>query len=178
MTGTFCCWADFSRSSGYRQAHSLLAGDDLELLYRHTLHTLVRETGLIGTIFRKAHNKLTDPAKLKRVVSLIDAETWTGIGIGVAIGVDVKGEIYGVARKERRRGEVRRRPVRHAQVTDQRDDVMDPRRRNGHDAAYGTGGFLLAGCDHMKGQSQDRTKQRRLPRSRSAAPTKWCRCAG
>ena len=36
------------------------------------------ETGLIGTIFRGAQNKLTDPAKLKRVVSLIDAETWIG----------------------------------------------------------------------------------------------------
>jgi hypothetical protein len=31
---------------------------------------------------------LTDPAKLKRIVSLIDAETWIGIG------VDVKGAIY------------------------------------------------------------------------------------
>ena len=50
--------------------------------------TLAKEKGLIGTIFRKAQNKLTDPAKLKRVVSLIDAETWIGIG------VDVKGAIY------------------------------------------------------------------------------------
>ena len=64
------------------------SGDELELQYRHTLENLAREKGLIGTIFRGAQNKLTDPAKLKRVVSLIDAETWIGIG------VDVKGAIY------------------------------------------------------------------------------------
>ena len=58
-----------------------LAGDELELQYRHTLENLAKEKGLIGTIFRKAQNKLTDPAKLKRVVSLIDAETWIGIGV-------------------------------------------------------------------------------------------------
>src|SRR5947209_6503372 len=40
-------------------------GDDLELQYRHTLENLAKEKGLIGTIFRKAQNKLTDPAKLK-----------------------------------------------------------------------------------------------------------------
>src|SRR4051794_14964129 len=54
---------------------SPLSGDALELQYRHTLEALAKEKGLIGTIFRKAQNKLTDPAKLKRVVSLIDAET-------------------------------------------------------------------------------------------------------
>jgi type I restriction enzyme M protein len=52
-----------------------LTGDALELQYRHTLEALSKEKGLIGTIFRKAQNKLTDPAKLKRVVSLIDNET-------------------------------------------------------------------------------------------------------
>ena len=65
-----------------------LAGDELELQYRHTLEALAKEKGLIGTIFRKAQNNLTDPAKLKRVVSLIDNETWIGIG------VEVKGAIY------------------------------------------------------------------------------------
>lgn len=45
------------------------SGDDLEIQYRHTLENLAREGGLIGTIFRGAQNKLTDPAKLKRVVS-------------------------------------------------------------------------------------------------------------
>lgn len=51
--------------------------------------TLGREDGLIGTIFRKAQSKLSDPAKLKRLVSLIDRE-----GPWIGLGVDVKGEIY------------------------------------------------------------------------------------
>lgn len=64
-------------------------GDDLELQYRHALEQLGKEEGLIGTIFKKAQNKLTDPAKLKRIVSLIANE-----GPWIGIGVDVKGQIY------------------------------------------------------------------------------------
>jgi type I restriction enzyme M protein len=37
-------------------------GDALELHYRHTLEALASADGLIGTIFRKAQNKLSDPA--------------------------------------------------------------------------------------------------------------------
>ena len=64
-------------------------GDELELQYRHTLEALAKKAGLIGTIFKKSQNKLSDPAKLTRVVSLIDRE-----GPWIGIGVDVKGEIY------------------------------------------------------------------------------------
>ena len=136
-----------------------LSGDELELQYRHTLENLAKEKGLIGTIFRKAQNKLTDPAKLKRVVSLIDAETWIGIG------VDVKGEIY-EGLLEKNAGEVKSgagqyftpRPLINAIV-----DVMNPRiSQTVHDPACGTGGFLLSAYDHMKGQSRDRTQQRKL----------------
>lgn len=35
-------------------------GDALELQYRHTLQALGREDGLIGSIFRKAQNKLSE----------------------------------------------------------------------------------------------------------------------
>jgi type I restriction enzyme M protein len=136
-----------------------LSGDDLELQYRHTLETLAKEKGLIGTIFRKAQNKLTDPAKLKRVVSLIDAETWIGIG------VDVKGAIY-EGLLEKNAAEVKSgagqyftpRPLINAMVK-----VIDPRiGETVHDPACGTGGFLLSAYDHMKGQSQDRAQQRKL----------------
>ncbi|MGH6919756.1 MAG: type I restriction-modification system subunit M N-terminal domain-containing protein, partial [Geminicoccaceae bacterium] len=63
-------------------------GDALELQYRHALEALAREPGLLGTIFRKAQNKIQDPAKLRRLVVMIDGETWIGLD------VDVKGEIY------------------------------------------------------------------------------------
>lgn len=53
-------------------------GDDLEAHYRHTLEELARQPGLLGVIFRKAQNRIQDPAKLRRlIVDLIDRETWT-----------------------------------------------------------------------------------------------------
>ena len=39
-------------------------------------------------LFRKAENRIRDPAKLKRLITLIDGEVWMGLPI------DVKGEIY------------------------------------------------------------------------------------
>ena len=52
------------------------------------LAELGRGAGLIPVIFRKAQNRIQYPAKLRRLINLIDDETWTGLGI------DVKGEIY------------------------------------------------------------------------------------
>lgn len=135
-------------------------GDDLELQYRHSLEQLGKEDGLIGTIFKKAQNKLTDPAKLKRIVSLIDSE-----GPWIGIGVDVKGQIY-EGLLEKNASEVKSgagqyftpRPVIDAMVKCIKpkigETVCDP--------ACGTGGFLLAAYDYMKTQSQDREKLRRL----------------
>lgn len=135
-------------------------GDDLELQYRHSLEQLGKEEGLIGTIFKKAQNKLTDPAKLKRIVSLIDSE-----GPWIGIGVDVKGQIY-EGLLEKNASEVKSgagqyftpRPIIDAIVKCVKpkigETVCDP--------ACGTGGFLLAAYDFMKTQSQDREKLRRL----------------
>lgn len=135
-------------------------GDALELHYRHALEALAKADGLIGTIFRKAQNKLSDPAKLKRVVSLIDKE-----GPWIGHSVDVKGEIY-EGLLERNASEVKSgagqyftpRPVIEAIVK-----CVDPKiGETVCDPACGTGGFLLAAYDHMKGQSQDREKLREL----------------
>ena len=135
-------------------------GDALEAQYRHTLENLAREPGLIGTIFRKSQNKLSDPAKLKRVVSLIDSE-----GPWIGMNVDVKGEIY-EGLLERNASEVKSgagqyftpRPVIEAIVK-----CVNPRiSEKVCDPACGTGGFLLAAYDHMKTQSNDREKLRRL----------------
>src|SRR5258708_19988189 len=53
-------------------------GDELETHYRHTLEELGKEPGLIGVIFRKAQNKIQDPAKLRRLIAdLIDKEEWS-----------------------------------------------------------------------------------------------------
>ncbi len=57
---------------------SLLArdGDELEVHYRHVLEELGKQPGMLGVIFRKAQNRIQDPAKLRRlIVDLIDRET-------------------------------------------------------------------------------------------------------
>lgn len=63
-------------------------GDELESHYRHILETLAKEDGMLGLIFRKSQNKISDPSKLKRVISEIGKINWN------ILGVDVKGEIY------------------------------------------------------------------------------------
>lgn len=137
------------------------SGDELELHYRSALDALSKKPGLIGTIFKGAQNKLKTPANLKRVVSLIDAETWLGMG------VDVKGSIY-EGLLEKNASEVKSgagqyftpRPLIEAMTK-----AIDPQLgETVHDPACGTGGFLLAAYEHMKAQpgAQDRSQQRRL----------------
>jgi N-6 DNA Methylase len=114
-------------------------GDDLEVHYRHILESLGRQT---GTIYRKAQNRIQDPAKLRRlVVNLINEETWT------AVDADLKGDAYeGLLQKgaeDTKSGAGQYftpRPLVRAMMTCLRpkpgEKVADP--------ACGTGGFLLA----------------------------------
>jgi type I restriction enzyme M protein len=123
-----------------------LSGDELESHYRQILTTLGQGSGLIPVIFRKAQNKIQDPAKLERLVELIDGETWIGLDI------DVKGEIYeGLLEKNAQDTKsgagqyFTPRPLIKAMV-----DVMHP--APGQilcDPACGTGGFLLAAHDYI-----------------------------
>ncbi len=99
---------------------SLLArdGDELEVHYRHVLTELGRGSGMLGVVFRKAQNRIQDPAKLRRlVVDLIDRETW------LALDADVKGDacVRGPPREERGGREVGRRAVLHTARADPRD---------------------------------------------------------
>ena len=70
---------------------SLMArdGDELEAQYRHILETLARQPGTLGVIFRKAQNKIQEPAMLTRLVrELINSENW------LSLSADVKGDAY------------------------------------------------------------------------------------
>jgi type I restriction enzyme M protein len=136
-----------------------LDGEDLERRYRQALEELGRQKGLIGQIFKGAQNKVSDPAKLKRLVSLIDGEEW------LPLGVDVKGAIY-EGLLERNAQEVKSgagqyftpRPLIQAMV-----DVMQPKIGiTVCDPACGTGGFLLAAFDYMRRQSDDKALQKKL----------------
>ena len=89
-----------------------LEGTDLEAHYIEILENLAKLPHILGVIFRKAQNRIQDPAKLKRLIQLIDQETWLGLD------VDVKGEIYeGLLQKKRRRHEERSWAVLHSKAS-------------------------------------------------------------
>ena len=122
-------------------------GDELEIEYRHTLEDLARSPGTLGVIFRKAQNKIQDPAKLKRlIVDLIGKEKWS------SEGVDVKGAAYeellakGAEDVKSGAGQYfTPRALTSAMVDCLQpgpdDIVCDP--------ACGTGGFLLAAAEYV-----------------------------
>ncbi len=124
-----------------------LAGEELGVAYAALLETLSRQGGIIGAIFLKAQNEIQDPARLRRLVGLIDEATW------LSLSVDVKGEIY-EGLLARNAEDVKSgagqyftpRPLIEAMV-----EVVDPRpSQTVHDPACGTAGFLLAAWARMK----------------------------
>ena len=142
---------------------SLLArdGDELETHYRHVLESLGKQKGMLGVIFRKAQNKIQDPAKLRRlIVDLIDKEQWS------SLSADVKGDAYeGLLQKnaEDVKGGAGQyftpRPLIAAMV----DAVSPQPGQTICDQACGTGGFLLAAHDfiaHTPGL--DKAQKKRL----------------
>jgi len=51
--------------------------------YRNTLENLGKQPGILGIIFRKARNKIQNPAHLRRlIVDLIDKEPWSALAAG------------------------------------------------------------------------------------------------
>jgi type I restriction enzyme M protein len=134
-------------------------GDELETTYRHILEQLGRQPGTLGVIFRKAQNRIQDPAKLKRlVVDLIDKENWS------AAGVDIKGDAYeellGKGAEDVKSGAGQYftpRPLIHAIVDcvnpTAKDRVVDP--------AAGTGGFLLVAHEHAARDAESLTPDER-----------------
>lgn len=121
-------------------------GDSLEKIYRDMLATLSTESGMLGVIFRKAQNKIQDPAKLKKlIVDLIDQENWS------ATGVDIKGDAYegllakGAEDVKSGAGQYFTPRALIAAIVEviaptPEDRVCDP--------ACGTGGFLLSSYEH------------------------------
>lgn len=126
--------------------------DNSELLerYHQGLRKLSERPGLIGLIFTKPQSKITDPAKLHLLIQMIDSEDWS------ALDQDVKGEVY-EGLLARNADDVRGgagqyftpRPVIRAIV-----EVMlpEPMMRIS-DPACGTGGFLLAAFEYLKGRT-------------------------
>jgi hypothetical protein len=63
-------------------------GAELEVHYVTLLRELGNKPGMLGQIFTKAQNKTQDPAKLYRLIDMVNETQW------VTMGADVKGDIY------------------------------------------------------------------------------------
>lgn len=125
------CWTDLNT----------LSGVDLEQQYKKTLEKLGEKTGILGEIFSGSQNKISEAAKLARIVQMIDAENW------VSMSTDVKGDIYeGLLQKnaeDTKSGAGQYftpRPLIQAMVECLRPEPM----KTIVDPACGSGGFFLA----------------------------------
>lgn len=134
-------------------------GAELEKHYRHILEQLGSKRGMLGVIFRKAINKIQNPAHLRRLVAdLIDGIQWT------TMEADVKGDAYeGLLEKnaeDTKSGAGQYftpRALIQAIV-----DVMQPRpMQKICDPACGTGGFLLAAHDYISRHYRDMPRDER-----------------
>jgi type I restriction enzyme M protein len=124
-----------------------LKGEALEAHYISILNQLGRGEDMLGVVFRKAQNRIQDPAKLERLIKdLIGNENW------MTLDADVKGDAY-EGLLERNAADTKSgagqyftpRPLINAIV-----DVMQPTPdMRIADPASGTGGFFLAAYDHI-----------------------------
>ena len=103
---------------------------------------------MLGAIFFKAQNKIQDPAKLSRLVQLIDAESWVGMD------ADTKGDLYeGLLQKnaeDTKSGAGQYftpRALIQAMVACMRPEPL----KSIADPACGTGGFFLAANEWLSG---------------------------
>jgi type I restriction enzyme M protein len=132
--GEFCNWETLS---GKR-------GAELEAFYSQMLRSLSTEKGMLGHIFTKSQNKIQDPAKLSRVISMIEQEDWT------MLGVDIKGKIYeGLLEKnaEDTKTGAGQYFTPRALIKTMVACIQPKPMKTIADPACGTGGFFLAAYD-------------------------------
>jgi len=126
-------------------------GAELEAHYIKLLRELSKMDGMLGQIFTKSQSKITDPAKLFRLIDMVDGIKW------MILGADVKGDIYeeileaDAADKKSGAGQYfTPRPLIRAIVECMRPEpgktIADP--------ACGTGGFFLAAQEFLTDQKR------------------------
>ncbi len=120
------------------------SGGDLEMRYNTLLRELANEKGMLGQIFTKSQNKIQDPAKLYKLIALIDAEQW------VQMGVKDKGDIYeGLLEKnaEDTKSGAGQYFTPRALIKAMVECLRPEPKKTIADPACGTGGFFLASYD-------------------------------
>ncbi len=128
------------------QTLSTKRGAELEAFYTQMLRTLATETGMLGQIFTKSQNKIQDPAKLLKIIDMIDKEEWT------MMGADLKGKIYeGLLEKnaEDTKSGAGQYFTPRSLIRAMVECVRPEPKKTIIDPACGTGGFFLAAYDHL-----------------------------
>ena len=131
-------------------------GAELEVHYVTLLRELANKQGMLGTIFTKSQNKIQDPAKLSRLIELVNETKW------VTMGADVKGDIYeGLLERnaEDTKSGAGQYFTPRALIKAMVECVRPEPSKTIADPAAGTGGFFLAAYDflvsaHQMNQSQ------------------------
>lgn len=136
-----------------------LKGAALEDHYVDLLRELAKQQGVLGQIFVKSQNKISDPAKLYSLIHMIDRENWS------VMGADLKGKIY-EGLLEKNAEDVKSgagqyftpRALIRAIVECVRPEPL----KTIADPACGTGGFFLAAYDFLANPQNHRlTKQQK-----------------
>jgi len=123
-----------------------LKGAELEVHYVETLRALGLERGMLGQIFTKAQNKIQDPAKLSRLIDMVDETQW------VTLDSDIKGDIYeGILEKnaEDTKSGAGQYFTPRALIAAMVECVAPEPGQTIADPACGTGGFFLSAYDYL-----------------------------
>jgi type I restriction enzyme M protein len=121
-------------------------GSALELHYSVLLRELSQQKGILGQVFTKSQNKIQDPAKLFKLIDLIDKERWS------TMGTDIKGQIYeGLLEKnaEDTKSGAGQYFTPRALIKVMVECLNLQPEKTIADPACGTGGFFLASYDNL-----------------------------
>lgn len=121
-------------------------GAELEVHYVTLMRELGSKKGMLGQIFTKAQNKIQDPAKLFRLIDMVDDTEW------VTMEADVKGDIYeGLLEKnaEDTKSGAGQYFTPRALIKAMVECVSPEPGKMIADPACGTGGFFLAAYDFL-----------------------------
>ena len=132
-------------------------GAELELHYVALLRELGNKPGMLGQIFTKAQNKIQDPAKLYRLIDMVNETRW------VTMGADVKGDIYeGLLERnaEDTKSGAGQYFTPRALIRAMVECVRPEPSKTIADPACGTGGFFLAAYDFLVATHQMDKKQK------------------
>ena len=121
-------------------------GAELDSHYSKMLRELANAKGILGQIFVKSQNKIQDPAKLFKVIDMVDKEKWS------MMGADLKGKIYeGLLEKnaEDTKSGAGQYFTPRALIKAMVACVQPEPMKTISDPACGTGGFFLASYDYI-----------------------------